>query len=442
MLKVLSLFSGIGAFERALENLKIPHEVVNYCEIDKYASKAYSLLHGVSEADNLVDVTKIDTSKLPKDIDLVTYGFPCQDISLAGKQRGLEHEGEKTRSGLVWDAHKVIQDTMPKVALCENVKNLTGKKFKAEFEAILANLEEIGYNNYWQVLNAKDYGVPQNRERVFIVSIRKDIDKGSFVFPEKQPLVLRLKDILDEEVEEKFYLSEANLKWLKEHNDRHEAKGTGFLWKPKDGDDIASTLRANGDFAPTDNSIKVVGNYSPSGHEASRILDPDGRSETVKENHGTVNAVLLGNIYGDHCGTGFAGNVYDKKAISPALQTMQGGNRQPLIVDKPVLVGGIGEKNFGKQYRQGNRIYSADATAMALNAQPVGNAGGNSYLYQVDYRVRKLTPSECFKLMGFTQADAQMLSANKISNTQLYKMAGNSIVVDVLMAIFKELYLK
>lgn len=432
MLKVLSLFSGIGAFERALENLKIPHEVVNYCEIDKYASKAYSLLHGISEEDNLVDVTKIDTSKLPKNIDLVTYGFPCQDISLAGKQRGLEHEGEKTRSGLVWDAHKVIQDTMPKVALCENVKNLTGKKFKAEFEAILANLEEIGYNNYWQVLNAKDYGVPQNRERVFIVSIRKDIDKGSFVFPEKQPLVLRLKDILDEEVEEKFYLSEANLKWLKEHNDRHEAKGTGFLWKPKDGDDIASTLRANGAFAPTDNSIKVVGNYSPSGHEASRILDPDGLAPTVKENHGTVNAVLLGNIYGDHCGTGFAGNVYDKKAISPALQTMQGGNRQPLIVDEEV--------NALDVYNRKMKTDGICGTLTATGGSTMNHCG--TFCVKPHNRVRKLTPSECFKLMGFAQADVQMLSANKISNTQLYKMAGNSIVVDVLMAIFKELYLK
>ena len=431
-LKVLSLFSGIGAFERALENLKIPHEVVNYCEIDKYASKAYSLLHGISEEDNLVDVTKIDTSKLPKNIDLVTYGFPCQDISLAGKQRGLEHEGEKTRSGLVWDAHKIIQDTMPKVALCENVKNLTGKKFKAEFEAILANLEEIGYNNYWQVLNAKDYGVPQNRERVFIVSIRKDIDKGSFSFPEKQPLVLRLKDILDEEVEEKFYLSEANLKWLQEHNDRHEAKGTGFLWKPKDGDDIASTLRANGAFAPTDNSIKVVGNYSPSGHEASRILDPDGLAPTVKENHGTVNAVLLGNIYGDHCGTGFAGNVYDKKAISPALQTMQGGNRQPLIVDEEV--------NALDVYNRKMKTDGICGTPTATGGSTMNHCG--TFCVKPHNRIRKLTPSECFKLMGFTQADVQMLSANKISNTQLYKMAGNSIVVDVLMAIFKELYLK
>lgn len=442
MLKVLSLFSGIGAFERALENLKITHEIVNYCEIDKYASKAFALLHNVSEDKNLVDVTKIDTSKLPKDIDLVTYGFPCQDISLAGKQRGLEHEGEKTRSGLVWDAHKVIQDTMPKVALCENVKNLTGKKFKAEFEAILANLEEIGYNNYWQVLNAKDYGVPQNRERVFIVSIRKDIDKGSFSFPEKQPLILRLKDILNEEVEEKFYLSEANLKWLQEHNDRHEAKGTGFLWKPKDG--TCRTIKAQygkssqanfirtGDQGATGVAIKVVGNYSPSGHESSRILDPDGLAPTIKENHGTVYAVLLGNIYGDHCGTGFAGNVCDKKAISPSLQTMQGGNRQPLIVDEEV--------NALDDYNRKMKTDGICGTLTATGGSSMNHCG--TFCVKPYNRIRKLTPSECFKLMGFTQADVQMLSANKISNTQLYKMAGNSIVVDVLMAIFKELYLK
>lgn len=167
-MKVLSLFSGIGAFERALENLEIPHELVAYCEIDKYASKAYSLLHNVSEEADLGDITKVDVAKLPKDIDLITYGFPCQDISLAGKQRGLEHEGVKTRSGLVWDAHNIIKNTMPKVAICENVKNLTGKKFKAEFEAILENLDDIGYNNYYQVLNSKDYGIPQQRERVFI----------------------------------------------------------------------------------------------------------------------------------------------------------------------------------------------------------------------------------------------------------------------------------
>lgn len=206
-IKVLSLFSGIGAFERALENLKIPHEIVAYCEIDKYAAKAYSILHNISEDKNLVDVRTVDTSKLGE-VNLVTYGFPCQDISLAGYQRGLEHEGEQTRSGLVWDAHRIIKETMPEIALCENVKNLTSKKFAKEFEAILSNLEDIGYNNYWQILNAKDFGVPQNRERVFIVSIRKDIDKGSFKFPEGKPLEIRLKDILLPITDEKYFISD------------------------------------------------------------------------------------------------------------------------------------------------------------------------------------------------------------------------------------------
>lgn len=169
IMKVLSLFSGIGAFERALENLGVDFDLVNYCEIDKYASKSFSLLHGVSEDLNLKDVTTIDLSKLPKDIDLITYGFPCQDISSAGKQKGLEHNGEKTRSGLVWDAHRIIGEVKPKVAICENVKNLTGKKFTKEFKEILENLEKLGYNNYYQVLNAKDYSVLQSREREYLL---------------------------------------------------------------------------------------------------------------------------------------------------------------------------------------------------------------------------------------------------------------------------------
>lgn len=206
-IKVLSLFSGIGAFERALENIGIPYELVNYCEIDKYASKAYSILHNVSEDKNLHDVCLVDGTSLGE-INLVTYGFPCQDISLAGHQRGLSHNGETTRSGLVWEAHRIIKETMPEIAICENVKNLTSKKFANEFKAILENLEDIGYNNYWKVLNAKDFGVPQNRERVFIVSIRKDIDKGSFSFPEGFPLELRLKDILLPEVDEKYFISD------------------------------------------------------------------------------------------------------------------------------------------------------------------------------------------------------------------------------------------
>ena len=210
-MKLLSLFSGIGAFEKALDRLEIPYELIAYCEIDKYASKSYSAIHGVPESMNLGDITKVDEKELPKDIDLVTYGFPCQDISLAGKQKGLfNDDGSQTRSGLFFEALRIIEETQPRVAIAENVKNLTSKKFSEQFKIVLESLEQAGYNNYWQVLNAKDYGIPQNRERVFIVSIRKDIDTGCFRFPKGFPLKLRLKDLLEDVVDEKYYIKTDN----------------------------------------------------------------------------------------------------------------------------------------------------------------------------------------------------------------------------------------
>lgn len=363
MIKILSLFSGIGAFERALENLKVPYELVGYCEIDKFASKSFALLHGVSEDLNLRDVTQVDTSRLPKGIDLVTYGFPCQDISLAGRQKGLEHNGKKTRSGLVWDAHRIIGEVRPKVAICENVKNLTGKKFTKEFKAILENLEELGYNNYYKVLNAKDYGVPQNRERVFIVSVRKDIDKGSFDFPVKQELKLCLADILDKEVDEKYYLSDKLLNFFIQNSKDNEAKGNGFRFSPTDGSGIAKTITTRAGCRMDDNFIKV-------------------KSNTIK---GYTEATA-----GDSL------NI-----AQPSSKTRRGR------VGKGVA----------------NTLTTQD-TMCAIEG---------------DYRIRKLTPRECFAFMGFQKEDADKLSDNGISNTQLYKQAGNSIVVDVLMGIFGNL---
>lgn len=167
-MKYFSLFSGIGAFEKAISNLNISYELVGYSEIDKDASKTYSAIHNVSESLNFGDITKIDARNLPKDIDLITYGFPCQDISISGKMRGLFNEdGTKTRSGLFFDALRIIKETQPKIAIAENVKNLTSKRFSDQFSIVLKGLEDVGYNNYWNVLCAKDYGLPQKRERVF-----------------------------------------------------------------------------------------------------------------------------------------------------------------------------------------------------------------------------------------------------------------------------------
>ena len=225
MLNVLSLFSGIGAFEKALDNLGIPYNLLAYCEIDKYASKSYSIIHDVPEEKNLQDVTKVDMLDIEDRVDLITYGFPCQDISNAGKQKGFTDEnGERTRSGLFFEALRIIDDYRPKFAIAENVKALTSKKFSEEFKTVLESLDEVGYNNYWKVLNAKDYGIPQNRERVFIISIRKDIDKG-FTFPEPIPLGLRLKDILEDNVSERFYLSNDTLQKLVKNLDPKETIG-------------------------------------------------------------------------------------------------------------------------------------------------------------------------------------------------------------------------
>lgn len=256
-LKVLSLFSGIGAFEKALDDLGLPYELVGYCEIDKYASRSYSAIHGVPETMNLGDITKVDEKALPKDIDLLTYGFPCQDISCSGLQKGLFNEdGTKTRSGLFFEALRIIEETQPRVAIAENVKNLVGKKFKAQFDAVLTSLEEAGYTNYWKVINSKDYGIPQNRERVFIVSIRKDIDDGTFRFADGFPLTKRLKDVLETEVDEKYYLKNSKEFFIKNSFDM-EARGNGFRFDPhvKSNADVAKTVTTRAGGRMDDNFI-------------------------------------------------------------------------------------------------------------------------------------------------------------------------------------------
>ena len=260
MLNVLSLFSGIGAFEKALKNLGIDHEILAYCEIDKYASKSYSIIHDIPESKNLHDVTKVDILDVEETVDLITYGFPCQDISVSGKQKGFfDEEGNRTRSGLFFEALRIIDDYRPKFAIAENVKALTSKRFSEEFKIVLESLEEVGYNNYYAVLNSKDFGIPQNRERVFIISIRKDIDKG-FTFPGPIPLELRLKDVLEENVDEKFYLGEKALRYIT------DPKRLG-MWTQiheKEDDFVKSAITAEGNKNWTGDFINETRNHTDS----------------------------------------------------------------------------------------------------------------------------------------------------------------------------------
>lgn len=686
---MIELFSGIGAQERALRQLKIPYRIINTCDCDKDAVLSYAAMrfdidkamkeyqfptqdkmieelqnkgfgydfmkgkHTITSrtpinklkqyyiadklSNNLGDISKVD--RLPY-ADMITYSFPCTDLSVAGKGEGMVNKcscgyswpidfsddneslicpscGAKvqssTRSGLLGQVQRLLavsnkENTLPKYLLLENVKNLVGKKFKPQFDAWIRWLDSIGYNTYYQVLNSKHYGIPQNRERIFAVSIRKDIDDGKFKFPEQIPLTTRLKDILEKNVDEKYYLSGDKVESILANFIERQNEASGINLKDQattfDGlTDVAHTLMAR-DYKGFGNqsmtgviepSIEVLGHYMPSGHEASRVVDVDGIAPTVKENHGTVTAVVEPFIvasrgrnpdnpsdrttgspteqrleantngttntittvakdnyvmepqvlraertdYGKKIRKQYeAGEVYEKignmremmprtDGISNTITTIQKDNyvMEPVVCEQrcdeglrffkddvvgtlrtidscgdkrvieqeeinPELVGGIGEKNFGKQYRQGNRVYSSDSIAMCLNAQPVGNSGCYSYLYavkeedvnpvrigniygeqfgtgyagnvwdqdsvsptimtaqggnrqplvvdNVKWRIRKLTPKECWRLMSFSDEDCNRAS-KYVSDSSLYKQAGNSIVTSCLVAIFYSL---
>ena len=206
MIKYLSLFSGIGAFEKALKNNSIDYKLVGFSEIDKYATKSYCAVHGVDESLNLGDVSKIDLTKLKEigDIDLITHGSPCQDFSVAGLQAGGD-KGTGTRSSLMWETVRIIENVKPKYVVWENVKNLLSKSHRHNFDSYIQVMNDLGYNSYYKVLNAKDYGIPQNRERVYTISILKDLDRG-YEFPGGTELKLKLKDMLEDSVDEKYYL--------------------------------------------------------------------------------------------------------------------------------------------------------------------------------------------------------------------------------------------
>lgn len=202
--KYLSLFSGVGSPEMALRDIGIDVELVGFSEIDKYAIKSYCAIHGVDESMNLGDITKINIEELPKDIDLITHGSPCQDFSICGYKRGGD-EGSQTRSSLMWNTVEIVRNCKPKFVIWENVKGVLQKNNVHNFEKYLNRMEELGYKNYYEVLNSKDFGVAQSRERLFVVSIREDI-KQDFKFPTGNGKDVRLKDVLLKDVEERFYL--------------------------------------------------------------------------------------------------------------------------------------------------------------------------------------------------------------------------------------------
>ena len=323
-LRIIELFAGIGSQTQALKNIGVPHKVVAISEIDKYAIQSYEAMHG--KVNNLGDIRAIVA--LP-DADLWTYSFPCQDISVAGKGAGIK---EGTRSGLLFEVERLLNvanesGTLPKYLLLENVKNLVSKKFKADFDRWLSFLSSLGYTNYWQILNAKDYGIPQNRERVFCVSIRGE--HAPYKFPEKQELKLRLRDMIDAVVDEKYYLKESTIRSIinSSFNSRRDSIKTG--------DQVANTLMARDWKGPQCVQVgEVVGEKWDKMHDISRrVYEPDGISPTVHcQQGGNTELKIAENFV---LGGLQAHQTPRTDGISPALTEAmgKGGGQTPVIID-------------------------------------------------------------------------------------------------------------
>ncbi|MET3505430.1 DNA (cytosine-5)-methyltransferase 1 [Halalkalibacter oceani] len=359
----------------------------------------------------------------------MTYGFPCQDISVAGRQNGFS-ENSDTRSSLLWEAMKIAKAKKPKYMIAENVKNLIGRKFKDDFDKWINMLDELGYNTYYEVLNAKDFGIPQNRERVFVISIRKDIEANEFTFPVGKDEGIRLKDVLEQQIGDKYYLSEEVQKRFK-FNEKYN---------PNTVDTTAPEFRTIG-------QSDIV--YGTEGVMGTLLARDYKQPKQIIE--------VVGEL--DIKGQDVIKRVYSSEGLSPTLTTMQGGNRQPKVIEKEEnklnFVGGIGEKDWvgdgkglSRNYPQGNRVYDSNGIAASQTANG-GGLGGKTGLYlENNFAIRKLTPKECWRLMGFTDNDfntakeslnQEFYKGKDRSDSQLYKQAGNSIVINVAEAIFKEM---
>ena len=419
MLRVFESFAGIGTQRMGLERAGIDHEVVGICEIDKFAIDSYQAIHG--ETKNYGDISKLDTKDLP-DFDLLTYSFPCTSISMAGKQKGFE-KGSGTQSSLLWECERIIEAKRPKYLLMENVKALTFKKNLPGYEKWLEILNNLGYTNYSKVLNAKDYGVPQNRERVFCISILDD-DQG-FEFPEKQVLETRLKDVLEESVDEKYYLSNNRVKQLVGIVRNWGVKGkTVFdssINEPKEKE-VANCITTRNRGIP---NRKSEGNVvvEPELVQTHKLNKPNRKSPDRYR-------------------------VFDKEGISPTLNACQGGGLQPCVSDNQGIKS-IPIKNGTKkgylEAHQGDGIDLINPTCnnrrgrVQKDCSQTLTCNNDRGVITDDFRIRKLTPLEFWRLMGIDDKD--FYKARKVnSDSQLYKQAGNAIVVDVLAAIFMQLF--
>ena len=496
-MKIATVCSGIGSPEQALKELGIPHEIAFACEIDKYARQTY--LANFTPNQMYTDLTAEEWDKPEQYSDLFIGGIPCQAFSLAGKRLG-----ELDKRGLLfYDFYRYVKNQQPKVFIIENVKGLLSDNNGITFQnwcALLGrsmnthvnmfnNEDSLLYNLHFKVLNSKDFGVPQNRERVFLVGIRNDLP-NTFHFPIGERLTKRLKDILEPEVDEKYYLSEKMIEGFVKHKERHEDRGNGFKFNPTNVNGVASTISTKAGRA-TDNyineSIIKIGQTSTTERsQGGAVYNTDGLSPTIcagphgyasgyfqepycvamrgrnpenpsdrttganteqrlePNSQGITNTItsvqkdnlivvpeliMMGSLEGGKWDKMHESirRYYSPDGISLTVTAMGGGNQEPKVVVDEII-----QLNNPKHSQQ--RIYSSDGIAPTISA---GNLGGGQnpckHLTQ-ESRIRRLTPLECMRLQGYPDSYIK-----PCSDSQTYKQAGNSITVNVMKAIIKNL---
>jgi DNA (cytosine-5)-methyltransferase 1 len=405
MIKVGSDFSGVGAFNQALNRLGIKYEEVFACDMDKYARQTF--IHNYGEPRYYP--TNVYDREIPSDsLDIYMTSPPCQAFSLAGKRLGKDDK----RGILFFNSYEFIQKNKPRYFIFENVKgllsddngntfnewlNFLGGKSVNGVPVLFPHEESVPYHLYWKVLNAKQHGVPQNRERVFLIGIRDDHD-NHFRFPVEEHLNKRLKDVLEDSVDDKYFLSQTMISGFMKHNENHNEKGTGFIFQPKDEDEIASCLRANSAICATDNTLKVKSATAKGYEEATE-------GDSINFTHPNSDT-RRGRV-----GRGVA-------------QTIDCSANQGVIM--PLFHWGKGKANERMVYHE-NGISPCMTSAM-------GMGGGYTPSVIQEFKIRRLTPRECFRLMDFPDTFTW-----PVSDSQAYKQAGNSIVVNVLYKILKNL---
>ena len=381
-MKVLELFGGIGACSAALERIGFDIDV-EYIDIDRFATQSFNAIHGTNFLPTDIRAWDKDI-----DVDLIMHGSPCQDFSVVGRNRGGD-EGSGTRSSLMYETLRIVEKLRPKYVIWENVKNLLSPKHRHNFDAYQARMTELGYNNHYQVMNARDYGIPQNRERVFTISIRNDLP-DDFVFPEKQPLKIHLSDLLESDIDERYYLSEKALAcFMSDGTGNYPRRERFFSNIFRKNQEIGNSITTNAGSRPTDNFI----------------IDDTYRKREPR-------------IYSDS---------------APTLRSSRHGLKVAVVASR-----GRDPKNPSRRTAGGMFIQRLEPRLDGVTNTLTTVQKDNLIAELRSCRIRKLTPKECWRLMGFS--DEHFEKASQVcSNTQLYRQAGNSIVVNVLEAILKNL---